>query len=106
MLSHKIGLIIAAVMVSSIAVADSFRVDWIIKANQPLPASEYEFTYREDGIICRVDKLEHLIPAGEKRHVVCMAGKETIAARDVLCNKQQVESFIDTGILYVECKTR
>lgn len=99
-------LILAMLLISPVAVADSFKVDWTITTERQSQYSDYGFKYSADGINCIVGELERLVPAGEKRHVTCMAGKETIASRDVRCDKQQVENFIDTGILYVGCKTR
>ena len=99
-------IILALVLIAPSANADSFKVDWTITTERQSQYSDYGFKYSAAGINCIVGELERLIPSGEKRHVTCMAGREKIADRDVRCDKQQVENFMDIGILYVECKTR
>lgn len=101
MLSHKIGLIIAVISLSSVALADNpFKVEWTLTGVEeaPVPLAKESYTFKSNGMNCEVSRAvkEYAPDLGlgltESRNLTCKLNKKQVVSQSVYCTRKQIEN--------------
>ena len=112
MLKHKIGLIVAALLVTGLAAADSFKVEWNLTGAENVKLDQFQHTFKADGMTCEVGRAVKVYSSTdgsglvESRSVTCKRGKQVTVRAEIRCDRKQVTAFLDAGSFQVECNTK
>lgn len=112
MLFHKIGLIVASLLVASVAAADSFKVEWNLTGAENVKLDQFSHSFKADGMTCEVGRAVKVYSSTdgsglvESRLVTCKRGKTVTVKQEIRCDRKQVNNFLDAGSFQVECNTK
>jgi hypothetical protein len=112
MLFHKIGLIVASLLVASIASADSFKVEWNLSGVENVKLDQFSHSFKADGMTCEIGRAMKVYSSSdgtglvESRSVTCKQGKTVTVKAEVRCDRKQITNFLDAGSFQVECNTK
>lgn len=112
MLHHKIGLIVASLLVASVASADGFKVEWNLSGAENVKLDQFSHSFKADGMDCEIGRAVKVLSSTdgtglvESRSVTCKKGKQVMVKAEVRCDRKQVTNFLDAGSFQVECNTK
>ena len=113
MLSHKIGLMVACLLVSSLAMADSFKVEWSLTENgTTTKLDQFSHSFKAHGMNCEVSRSAKMLSSQdgtglmEVRSLTCKQGKTETVKQEIRCDRKQVSSFIEYGEIYLSCNVK
>lgn len=91
---HKIGLIVASLLVSSVCMADSFKVEWTLKTTESTALDKDAYSFKAQAADCTVSRAvkEYAPDMGlgltESRSISCKIGKKTVQ-QSVYCTRKE-----------------
>jgi hypothetical protein len=109
---HKIGLIVATLLVSSVAVADSFKVEWTLTVSEPIVLDKDVYSFKANNSSCTVSRAvkEYSPDLGmglmETRTLTCKSGKKQ-EQKTIFCARKKesdsTEVTVGTQKIQLSC---
>jgi hypothetical protein len=112
MLKHKIGLVVAILLLAATASADSFKVEWNLSGAENVKLDQFSHSFKAAGMTCEVGRAVKVYSSQdgtglvESRSVTCKKGKQITVKEEIRCDRKQVSNFLDAGSFKVECNTK
>lgn len=109
----KLCLIVAGLLVSSVAMADSFKVEWNLQTPEgPVKLDQFNHSFKANGMSCEVSRSVKMFSSTdgtglvESRTLTCKAGKKEVLKQEIRCDRKQVSNFLEYGSIYLSCNTK
>jgi hypothetical protein len=110
----KFKIVLAALLVSSVSLADSFKVEWTLTTDKPVSLDKESFAFKATKAECSVSKAvkEYAPDLGlgltESRILSCKSGKKVIQ-QSVYCTRKEIsntaEIILNKEKIQLSCNT-